>query len=126
MLALWTLRRNTDRAVAASHVIEISFKLPPDYFGGGVNNVPGILMKVSQTERGAPLIGFADKAQSASFLFGLASGDAAVKQNLQLLKDRDWIDVAIVYNSGQRAILALQKGPSGQRAFTEAFMAWKE
>ena len=37
----WSLRRNTDPALPASHTIEIQFTLPPDFAGGGIANVPG-------------------------------------------------------------------------------------
>src|SRR6202021_3728877 len=50
----WSLRRNTDQALPASHTIEILFNLPSDFPGGGIANVPGILMKQSEKGRGPP------------------------------------------------------------------------
>jgi hypothetical protein len=47
-----------------------------------------------------------------------------VQRNVQLLKDRSWFDIPIVYTNGGRAILAMEKGPPGDHAFTEAFAAW--
>jgi hypothetical protein len=47
-----------------------------------------------------------------------------MQRNLQLLKERAWFDIPIVYNNGRRAILALEKGTPGERAFDEAFKAW--
>jgi hypothetical protein len=41
-----------------------------------------------------------------------------------LLKERAWFDIPIVYNNGRRAVLAVQKGEPGKRAFKEAFVAW--
>ena len=49
-----------------------------------------------------------------------------MQQNLRLLRAREWIHIALVYNNGKRAILALEKGRSGDRAFAEAFDAWKQ
>src|SRR5882672_9527919 len=40
-----SFRRNTDTSLPASHTAELTFILPPDFTGGGVGNVPGILMK---------------------------------------------------------------------------------
>jgi hypothetical protein len=100
------------------------FNLPPDFAGGGVANVPGVLMKESEQARGVPLAGLAVKVTNGFFLIGLSAVDADVQRNMQLLKDRPWFDVPIVYNNGGRAILALEKGPSGDRAFTDAFAAW--
>ena len=57
----WSLRRNTDPALPASHTIEIMFKLPTDFAGGGISNVPGMLMKQAEQTRGVPLAGMAVK-----------------------------------------------------------------
>jgi hypothetical protein len=126
MTVTWSLRRNTDQALPASHTIEIMFNLPPDFPGGGVANVPGVLMKESEQARGVPLAGLAVKVTNGFFLIGLSAVDADVQRNLQLLKDRPWFDVPVVYNNGGRAILALEKGPSGDRAFADAFAAWSK
>jgi hypothetical protein len=120
----WSLRRNTDQALPASHTIEIMFNLPPDFAGGGIANVPGVLMKESEQARGVPLAGLAVKVTNGFFLIGLSAVDADVQRNMQLLKDRPWFDVPLVYNNGGRAILAIEKGPSGDRAFADAFAAW--
>jgi hypothetical protein len=124
MTVTWSLRRNTDQALPASHTIEIMFNLPPDFSGGGISNVPGVLMKESEQARGVPLAGLAVKVTNGFFLIGLSAVDADVQRNLQLLKERPWFDVPVVYNNGGRAILALEKGPSGDRAFADAFAAW--
>ena len=124
MTVTWSLRRNTDQALPASHTIEIMFNLPPDFAGGGVANVPGVLMKESEQARGVPLAGLAVKVTNGFFLIGLSAVDADAQRNLQLLKERPWFDIPLVYNNGGRAILALEKGPSGDRAFADAFAAW--
>jgi hypothetical protein len=124
MTVTWKLRRNTDQALPASHTIEIMFNLPPDFPGGGVANVPGVLMKESEQARGVPLAGLAVKVTNGFFLIGLSAVDADVQRNMQLLKDRSWFDIPIVYNNGGRAILAMEKGPPGDRAFADAFAAW--
>jgi len=124
MNVTWSLRRNTDKALPASHTIEVMFNLPPDFPGGGIANVPGILMKDSEEVRGMPLAGLAVKVTNGFFLIGLNAADDDMQRNLQLLKERAWFDVLIVYNNNSRAILTLEKGPPGDRAFAEAFKAW--
>jgi hypothetical protein len=116
--------RNTDPALPASHTIDIRFNLPPDFAGGGVASVPGILMKQSEQTRGVPLAGLAVKVTNNVFLIGLSSVDTDVQRNNQLLKERNWFDIPIVYNNGSRAILAMEKGTPGERAFDDAFTAW--
>ena len=126
MTVTWKLRRNTDQALPASHTIEIMFNLPPDFPGGGVANVPGVLMKESEQARGVPLAGLAVKVTNGFFLIGLSAVEADVQRNMQLLKDRPWFDIPIVYNNGGRAILAMEKGAPGDRAFADAFAAWSK
>jgi hypothetical protein len=120
----WSLRRNTDKNLPASHTIEVMFTLPPDFDQKGINTVPGVLMKPSEEARGVPLAGLSVKVTNGYFLIGLSSVDVDVQRNIALLKDRDWFDIPIVYTSGKRAIMALEKGTPGQRAFEEAFRAW--
>ena len=57
----------------------------------------------------------------ASRLIGLSAGDTDVQHNVQLLKERSWLDIRIVYANGGRAILAMEKGAPGDQAFAEAF-----
>ena len=122
----WSLRRNTDKTLPASHTVEITFKLPPDFPSGGISNVPGILMKQAEQTRGVPLAGLAVKVTNGFFLIGLSNADADKDRNLQLLKERAWFDIPVVYNNNRRAILAIEKGTPGDRVFAEAFKAWKQ
>jgi len=120
----FSLRRNADQALPASHTIEIMFNLPADFPGGGIANVPGVLMKQAEQTRGTPLAGLAVKVTSGFFLIGLSAVEADVKRNVQLLKERAWFDIPVVYNNGTRAILAIEKGTPGERVFADAFRAW--
>jgi hypothetical protein len=121
-----SFRRNTDTSLPASHTAELTFILPPDFAGGGVSNVPGILMKSNEQARGTPLAGLAVKVTDGFFLVGLSNVDADRARNVQLLKERSWFDVPLVYVNQRRAIIAIEKGPPGERAFNEAFAAWGE
>ena len=60
------------------------------------------------------------------FLIGLSALDADMQRNLQLLKERAWFDIPVVYGNNRRAILAVEKGTPGERAFAEAFTAWRQ
>jgi len=124
MRMTWSLRRNTDKALPASHTIEVMFMLPADFAEGGIGNVPGMLMKQNEQARGVPLAGIAVKVTNGYFLIGLSAVDVDVQRNIQMLKERDWFDIPLVYATGKRAILAIEKGSPGSRAFEEAFRAW--
>jgi hypothetical protein len=124
MRMTWSLRRNTDKALPASHTIEIMFTVAPDFDGGGIANVPGVLMKQAEQTRGVPLAGLAVKVTDNYFLIGLSAVDADVQRNIQLLKERSWFDIPVVYNNNRRAIIAVEKGTPGERVFDDAFRAW--
>jgi hypothetical protein len=124
MRMTWSLRRNTDKALPASHTIEIMFTLPADFSEGGIQNVPGVLMKQNEQARGVPLAGLAVKVTNGFFLIGLNSTEIDLARNIALLKERPWFDIPIVYNNNKRAILAVEKGTPGERAFEDAFRAW--
>jgi hypothetical protein len=119
-----SLRRNDDKQPPASHKVEMVFTLSPDFLHGGISNIPGILMKEGETTRGVPLNGVAVKVATNFFLIGLSSVEADIQRNIQLLKERSWFDIPVVYSDGRRAIIAIEKGIPGERAFTEAFATW--
>ncbi|MEH2543454.1 hypothetical protein V1283_000099 [Bradyrhizobium sp. AZCC 2262] len=121
-----SFRRNTDSSLPASHTAELTFILPQDFSGGGVGNVPGILMKSNEQARGTPLAGLAVKVTDGFFLVGLSNVDSDRVRNLQLLKERSWFDVPLVYVNQRRAIIAIEKGSPGERAFNDAFALWGE
>jgi hypothetical protein len=124
MSVTWSLRRNTDKTLPASHTIEIMFSLPADFPGGGIASAPGVLMKQTEKARGTPLAGLSVKVTNGFFLIGLSGIDSDQQRNVQLLKDLQWFDLPIVYTNGSRAIIAVEKGTSGDRAFANAFAAW--
>ncbi len=124
MTMRWSLRRNDDKALPASHTVEIMFTLPPDFPHGGISSIPGVLMKQAESTRGVPLAGLAVKVTTNFFLIGLSSVDAEMQRNIQMLKERSWFDIPIVYNDGKRAIIAIEKGTPGDRTFADAFAAW--
>jgi len=121
-----SFRRNTDTSLPASHTAELTFILPQDFAGGGVANVPGILMKSNEQARGTPLSALAVKVTDGFFLVGLSNVESERSRNLQLLKERSWFDVPLVYVNQRRAIIAIEKGAPGERAFNDAFAAWGE
>lgn len=120
----FSMRRNNDPGLPASHTAELSFQLPPDFEGGSIQNVPGILMKQTEQTRGTPLAGLAVKVTDGFFLIGLSNVETDRQRNVQLMKERAWFDVPIVYANNRRAILAVEKGSPGERAFADAFQAW--
>jgi hypothetical protein len=120
-----SIRRNTDKALAASHTIEIMFNLPADFPFGGISKISGIMMKETEEALGTSLAGLTVNVTSDSILIALSAAEGEMQRNMKLLEGRSWFDVPIVYNSGQRAIVAIEKGLPGEGAFREAFASWR-
>jgi hypothetical protein len=126
MTMTWSIRRNTDKTLPASYTIEMTFNLPADFSGGSIANVAAIVMKQSEEARGNKLVTRVAKVTNGFFLIGLSAVDADAQRDTQLLKDRPWFDIGIVYTNGNQAILALEKGEAGDRAFAQAFATWDQ
>ena len=122
-----SLRRNTDHAMPASHVVEFKFAMPSDSSYGGVAKMVAIQMKQQLEQiRGAVLAGMVAKVTAGYFLVGLSATDFELRRNLTMLKERSWIEIPFVYVNGTRAILDIEKGTPGERALSDAFVAWGE
>jgi hypothetical protein len=117
-------RRNRDDALPASHLIEVAFELPVEFPGGGISNLPGLIMKVTENARGDALIGASARVSDGLFWIALSASETDVTHNLELLKDRGWIDLPMLYDNGRRAILTVEKGSDGAEAIDEAITAW--
>ncbi|MBN9232482.1 MULTISPECIES: hypothetical protein [Phyllobacteriaceae] len=120
-----TIRRNADQTLPASHIIEMIFLTPQGFEGGGIENVLRIAMKTSEQEAGSPLIGVPAKIADGYFLVALNDTKADQDANLTLLRNQEWIDIPVVYKSGRRALLTMEKGLPGEKIFDEAMKAWQ-
>jgi len=120
-----TIRRNTDQTLPASHIIEMIFLTPEGFDGGGVDNILRVAMKSSEQDAGSPLIGIPAKIADGFFLVALNDTKADEDANLTLLRGQDWIDVPVVYKTGRRALLTMEKGIPGEKVFDEAIKAWQ-
>ncbi|UDL87864.1 hypothetical protein LGH82_22205 [Mesorhizobium sp. PAMC28654] len=120
-----TIRRNTDRTLPASHIIEMIFLTPEGFEGGGVDNILRVAMKSSEQDAGSPLIGIPAKIADGFFLVALNDTKADEDANMTLLRGQDWIDVPVVYKTGRRALLTMEKGIPGEKVFDEAIKAWQ-
>ena len=119
------LRRNADDNLPASHLMEVNFTVSDSFVGGSIANLPGVLLKNEELVQGQPLTGASARIVGNSFLFALSSAsDLDVENNLNLLENREWIDLAMVYGTGRRAILTLEKGEDGDAIFDDVLEAW--
>ncbi|MGY3450421.1 helicase [Bradyrhizobium sp. USDA 4353] len=124
MKATLSLRRNVESDMPASHILEVKFNLPDDPAHAGVETLKGVSMKAKEAGRGAALATLTAKVTPEFFMIALSASEVDTKRNVLLLKGKEWIDIPIVYNGGSRAVLAIEKGAEGDRAFKDAFSAW--
>ena len=123
-----SIKGNRDLYLSASHKIEISFALPPNFGGGGVGYVQSVRMRPSEHARGMTLTSdegdprAAKKVSQGFIAFGLS--DRAYDQ-LRLIDELSLLDIYMVYNNGRWAMLTIENGASGRETFEKAFTAWE-
>jgi len=120
-----TFRRNADATLPASHIVEMIFLTPDNFAGGSISNVLRIAFKPSEEAPGNPLLGIPAKIADGYFLIALSDQQSDAAINTQLMQRQSWIDIPIVYGSGRRALVSLEKGLPGERAFDQAIQAWQ-
>lgn len=121
-----TIRRNGDDTLPASHIIEMIFLTPEGFGGGGINSVTRIAFKETEQAPGNPLMGIPARIADGFFLVALSDTPAEAEANLALMRRQSWIDIPLVYQSGRRALITLEKGTPGDRVFDEALRAWAQ
>jgi hypothetical protein len=131
------LRRNLDPSVSASHLIELSFAVSPDFIDGGMGDV--FFMFLGPIEMSGWLDALSGKTGKTGvdgqYVEWLSDKPGDICHNLTALNDNAWLAVYIngakrkpgVFRpavSGQS--LWLNKGEAGQRIFDTAFAAWEK
>lgn len=119
-----TIRRNGDESLPASHIIEMIFITPDDFDGGGIENVLRITFKNSEQSAGNPLLGIPAKISDGFFLLALTDSKADIEANTTMMRRLEWLDIPLVYNSGRRALITMEKGVPGSKVFDDALKAW--
>jgi len=118
------IRKNSDPSLPASHLMEINFTVSDSFIGGSIAGLPGVLLKNEELVQGSPLVGASARVVGNSFLFALSATPADATANANLLTSRKWMDLALIYASGKRAIITLEKDDKAQKMFNDVFAAW--
>ena len=101
------------------------FLTPDEFEGGSIDNVLRVSLKRSEQDTGNPLLGIPAKIADGFFLVALSDSAADIETNLLLLRRQRWIDIPIVYKSGRRALITLEKGIPGEKVFNDVLAAWQ-
>ncbi len=118
------MARNADPKLPASHTIEIRFSAGPNSELSSITTIDTPQMRLEDSPTGAPLAGAPVPILPNYFLVGLSNNDKMSARNMELLRDRSWIDIPMALASGRIAKLTFEKGPSGERAIAQAIQAW--
>jgi hypothetical protein len=120
------IRKNSDPALPASHLIEVNFSVTQSFVGGGIASLPGVLLKREERAQDDALVGASARVFDNSFLFALSSEPKDVATNTEMLATYEWLDLPLVYSTGRRAIVSLEKGEKGREIFDEVLKMWAE
>jgi hypothetical protein len=121
----FTLRRNTDAAFPASHILGMRFQRSSDDGNGAVREAGVPQFKQEESERGAPLSAITTTLGENLFVSALSRVPIEVERNTDLIRTRNWVDIPVRFASGKRGIVAFEKGLSGDQRLAEGFAAWR-
>lgn len=119
-----TFQKNSDASLPASHTMKIQFIEGEGDPLGPVQQISAPQMRREDTATGDALSGVPVKVTDNTFLVGLSGGDAEAA-NLDLIRNRGWIDVPMLLANGKIAKLTFEKGEAGERAIADAIETWK-
>ncbi|MNL70795.1 hypothetical protein D3C87_1958500 [compost metagenome] len=85
-----------------------------------------MLLKDEELVPGTALVGASARVVGNSCLFALSATPADAETNTDLLENRRWMDLAVVYGTGRNAIITLEKDEAAQALFDKVFSAWAE
>lgn len=121
----FTIRRNTDTAFPASHIIGLRFTIAGDPTTQAIKEIGVPQLKAEEGERGAPLSAINSALGDNLFVAALSNVPVEVERNIDLILNRSWIDIPVRFASGRRGIITFEKGISGSQTLADAFGRWR-
>lgn len=119
-----SMRPDTSANAAMSHLVELRFTGSQGFSVDQIANVLGITFKSARDPGGSPLAGQLVKVAPGLFLFGLSGDTDQTRRNVELLRTRPRLEISMSFTNGRTAVIAIEKGTSGERVFAEAFSKW--
>lgn len=121
----FTIRRNADTAFPASHIIGMRFVRTGSAAGDAIKEVGVPQFKTDEGERGAPLSAISSALGENLFVSVLSNVPVEVERNVDLMQNRNWIDIPVMFSSGRRGIVTFEKGYSGAQTLSDALIRWR-
>lgn len=119
-----TIQKNIDKVFPASHTIRVDFKQLPGAKFGVVKAMLMPAMREDAKPAGTPLIGLITPVLDNHFIVALQDDPSIEATNLDLLKNRPWIDLRVKFASGVVAVFSIEKGLQGDQALGDALKSW--
>jgi len=119
------MQKNNDESLPASHTINVNFTILPGSEIPGIKQIGTVQMRREDASNGEALAGVPVQITDTAYLIGLARGDL-VARNIDLLKNRGWLDLPLAMTSGKIAKFSLEKGASGARVINDAITSWEQ
>lgn len=116
-----TVSRNTDKSIAASHLMMAIFE--PAKGAEPVRELSPLEWRERESTQGTVLRGSVVPVQDNVFMVTLDS--AAEGANLDLMLRQKWIVFEFRLANGRRGAVLVEKGAGGERAVAEAITTWK-
>jgi hypothetical protein len=121
----FTIRRNTDPAFPASHIIGLRFTGNGSQPAEAIREIGVPQFKTDENERGAPLSAINSALGDNLFVAALSNVPVELERNTDLVMSRNWIDIPVRFASGRRGIITFEKGISGNQTLADAFARWR-
>lgn len=118
----FVINRNKDTKLPASHMLELAFR--PEGTRDGVQEIGPVEARDQEAQPGYQLRGAMVPIGTNLFLIGLDSSPAVAERNQQAMRDERFFAFQFRLTSGKVGALLLEKGPTGDRVFREAFDLW--
>nr|CBI81762.1 conserved hypothetical protein [Bartonella schoenbuchensis R1] len=125
LLLQLTLRRNVDPSFPTAYIMDLVFMTTDKFSGQAIHDIKELTFKASKQSVGQPL----ERASIAKidddfFLFALSNNHPFLDQNLQIIRELDWIHLVISDKNGHMSELTFAKGPTGKAIFNEVIEQW--
>ncbi len=121
----FTIRRNTEAAFPASHIIGLRFTQSGTQVPEAIREVGVPQFKTEEGERGAPLSAINSALGDNLFVVALSNVPVEAERNIELMTSRNWIDIPVRFASGRRGIITFEKGISGNQTLADALQRWR-
>lgn len=117
----FSIARNTDAAISASHTVMVVFETLVEK----VKEMSAVEWRERENQAGTLLAGIVVPIQENVFMIGLDKGEAALARNMDLMRSQKWMVFEFRLVNGRRGAILIEKGAGGEQAISDALASWK-